>query len=95
MTISNQPVNEAGRACKVLIVDDSIGARILSRTILSSAGYACSEACNGADAFDMILRESFDIVLTDLEMPQMDGFELIRAVSILPQGFVRPWMIVC
>jgi len=63
---------------KVLVVDDSRMARELHAFMLRSAGFDVREAENGSDAFEKLLCDSFDVVITDINMPQMDGYELIR-----------------
>jgi two-component system chemotaxis sensor kinase CheA len=61
---------------KVLVVDDSITSRTLLKNVLESYGYEVKTACDGKDALDMIQLEPFDLISSDVEMPQMDGFEL-------------------
>ena len=59
-----------------LIVDDSATTRILQRNILKAAGYNVDVAVNGFDALTKIVSNDYDFVVTDAEMPEMDGFEL-------------------
>ena len=87
-------VNKAITSKRILVVDDSAGMRLYMRTIIAGAGFTCVEAVDGAAAFDLILREDFDVIITDLHMPKMDGFELISALGLLPQGRRRPPIIV-
>lgn len=87
-------VNEP-RKPRVLIADDASGMRTYLRTILASGGFECIEAKDGGEAFDAILTSPFDLLVTDLEMPGMDGFQLISAVSLLPVSRGRPAIIVC
>lgn len=87
-------VNEPEKP-RVLIADDASGMRTYLRTILVAAGYECFEAKDGGEAFDAILTSSFDLLITDLDMPVMDGFQLIAAVSLLPVKRGRPAIIVC
>jgi CheY-like chemotaxis protein len=96
MPLTQKPVNETGKTgtARILVVDDSAGMRLYLRTIVASAGFACIEATDGAAAFDLILREDFDVVITDLDMPKMDGFELIGALGLLPPVRRRPAVIV-
>jgi two-component system, chemotaxis family, chemotaxis protein CheY len=89
-----EPVNESSKI-RVLIADDSVGMRVYLHAILSGAGYACTEASDGGAAFDAILAETFDLVVTDLDMPGMDGFALLSAISLLPKSRGRPAVIVC
>ena len=68
--------SERQAAPRVLLVEDSITARVLLQTILETAGYEVTTAVDGADAFATLRTESFDIVVSDVDMPRMDGFEL-------------------
>ncbi len=94
MPAEAQRVNEAPQR-RVLIADDSAGMRTYLRTILGSAGFECFEAADGGEAFDAILAGSYDLLITDLDMPNMDGFQLLSAVSLLPVSRGRPPVIVC
>ena len=94
MPFKPQLVNEP-RKIRVLIADDSLGMRVYLRAILSGSGYVCTEKADGGEAFDAILAEPFDLVITDLDMPGMDGFALLSAISLLPRSRGRPAVIVC
>lgn len=61
---------------RVLIAEDSITVRNMLKTIVEVAGFETEVAKDGADALSMIERGNFDIVVTDIEMPNMNGFEL-------------------
>ncbi len=65
---------------KILIVDDALITRSLLKNILISAGYEVNSATNGMEALEQLGRDRFDIVLTDLEMPIMDGYELTKKI---------------
>lgn len=67
---------EIAKALRVLVVDDSITTRSLEKSILEHAGYKVSLAVDGKQAWDMLQELVFDLVVTDVEMPEMDGFEL-------------------
>jgi two-component system chemotaxis sensor kinase CheA len=54
--------------------------RGLQRSILETAGYDVQTACDGREALDWILGHDVDLVVTDVEMPEMDGFELLQAI---------------
>ena len=71
---------EAARVRRLLVVDDSITARTLLQSILESSGYSVKSAPDGAAAFATLQAESFDLVVSDVEMPRMDGFELTKRV---------------
>ncbi len=68
------------RPQKVLVVDDD--PLILSTivTVLRSMGHVVASALNGADALHMLGLRAFDLIITDVHMPEMDGMELLRAL---------------
>jgi two-component system chemotaxis response regulator CheY len=68
----------------ILAVDDSPSLRMAVRTALVSAGYAVTEASDGIDALAKVAGTRFDLVLTDLNMPNMDGLTLIRELRKMP-----------
>jgi two-component system chemotaxis sensor kinase CheA len=61
---------------RILIVEDSITSRMLLKTILESAGYNVKTAVDGMDAFTLLRAEAFDLVVSDVEMPRLNGFDL-------------------
>jgi two-component system, chemotaxis family, sensor kinase CheA len=68
----------------VLVVDDALTTRAMERSLLEAAGYSVSVAADGRDAWTALQGERFDLVVSDVDMPRMDGFELtsrIRADS--------------
>jgi len=69
----------AGRA-RVLVVEDSIGVRELQRSILETAGYEVVTAVDGLDGAARLQSGPVDLVLSDVEMPGMDGFTLTRTI---------------
>src|SRR6185369_4692440 len=74
---------------RILVVDDEEIIRNSISFILGKEGYDVVEAANGKEAYDLVLKESFDIIITDLEMPEMKGIELLeRVVQISPQVMV-------
>ena len=75
---------------QILSVDDSASMRQVVVMSLSPAGYAVTEAQDGRQALDMLQRQSFDLILTDLHMPLMNGLELSKAARQLPQHRFTP-----
>lgn len=67
-------------AKKILIVDDSNIVLNLHTYILEQAGYVCSGALNGYVALEALLKEHYDLIVTDVNMPKMDGYELIKRI---------------
>ena len=64
----------------ILIVDDSSTIRQVIVFCLKEAGYQVIEAVDGKDALEKLAKSQVDLLITDLHMPNMDGFELSRAV---------------
>jgi two-component system chemotaxis sensor kinase CheA len=65
---------------RVLVVDDSVMTRTLERTILEAAGYAVVVATDGAHALEILDQTAVDVIVSDVEMPRMNGFDLTAAV---------------
>lgn len=74
------PCRSAATTPLVLVVDDSPVIRLLIADMLTAAGYAVEVAEDGLDALAKMRRARPDAVLTDLNMPRLDGFGLIEAV---------------
>lgn len=66
---------------RLLIVDDNRVNRLLLSRSVELLGYQASVAENGRIAMDLMARETFDLLLLDIEMPEMDGFEVLEAIS--------------
>jgi two-component system chemotaxis sensor kinase CheA len=64
----------------ILVVEDSITSRSLLKTILESAGYRVTTAVDGADGYTTLKTGTFDLVVSDVEMPRMDGFDLTAKI---------------
>jgi two-component system, chemotaxis family, chemotaxis protein CheY len=65
---------------RILAVDDSPSMRDMVRIALSGAGFKVTQAADGAEALEIARNDSFDLVLSDVNMPRMDGISLIRAL---------------
>lgn len=75
---------------KIMTADDSASMRQMISFTLKQAGYDIVEAEHGKDALGKISGSPVDMLITDLNMPVMDGLELIRQVRTLPQGKYIP-----
>jgi two-component system chemotaxis response regulator CheY len=65
---------------RILAVDDSPSMREMVRIALDSAGFEVAQAVDGQQALELARQSSFDLVLSDVNMPEMNGIELIRAL---------------
>jgi two-component system chemotaxis sensor kinase CheA len=71
---------EATAKKAVLIAEDSITSRMLLKNVLEAAGYYVRPAVDGLDALTALAEEDFDLVVSDIEMPRMDGVELTKKI---------------
>lgn len=68
-------------AKKILIVDDSSSLRSVVNTALSSAGYDVIEACDGKDALTKLNGDKYHLIISDVNMPNMDGISFVKAMK--------------
>ena len=66
---------------KILVVEDSITSRTFIKNILETAGYQVTTAFDGVDAFTKAISGDFDIIVSDVDMPLMNGFELTSKIK--------------
>jgi len=71
----------AAKLQKILVAEDSITSRTLLKNILETAGYVVTTAVDGADAYTKAKSEEFDLVVSDVDMPRMNGFELTAKIK--------------
>ena len=65
----------------ILVVDDEEMLRKVIHKILTKEGYDVHLASSGTEALEMLLREEIDLVITDVKMPEMDGFDLLKQMK--------------
>jgi two-component system chemotaxis sensor kinase CheA len=87
-----QPGAGAGR--RVLVVEDSITSRLLLKHILEGAGFAVETAVDGLEALSRLRQRRFDALVSDVEMPHMDGLALTEAVRANPDTAELPVILV-
>lgn len=75
----------ASQAPTVMVVDDSLTVRKITSRLLERAGYRVATAKDGEDALAQIAQHRPDVILADIEMPRMDGFELVRHLRADPK----------
>lgn len=64
----------------ILVIEDSITSRMLLKNILESAGYKVKTSVDGYEGYNTLLREPFDLILSDVDMPRINGFELTKKI---------------
>ncbi|BAX62478.1 hybrid sensor histidine kinase/response regulator [Burkholderia stabilis] len=82
------------RRRRVLVVDDSLTVRELERKLLEKRGYDVTVAVDGMDGWNAVRSDAFDLVVTDVDMPRMDGIELVTLIKSDPMLKRVPVMIV-
>ena len=87
-------MEDTGRRARILVVDDMVTTRELERSILTAAGYQVEVAGNGAQALALLRGGAFDLVVTDIEMPVMDGLALVATLREHPQWAHLPVVLV-
>jgi two-component system, chemotaxis family, sensor histidine kinase and response regulator WspE len=66
---------------KILVVDDSITVREMERKMLENCGYHVDVAINGAEGWSAVRTQTYDLVISDVDMPKMNGIELVRQIK--------------
>ncbi|KWH63051.1 hybrid sensor histidine kinase/response regulator [Burkholderia sp. AU39826] len=84
----------ADRRRRVLVVDDSLTVRELERKLLEKRGYDVTVAVDGMEGWNAVRSDAFDLVVTDVDMPRMDGIELVTLIKNDPMLKRVPVMIV-
>jgi len=91
--VANKPATPAPQL-SVMVVDDALMVRELQRSILERGGYAVRTASDGAEALGMLAELPADLVVTDVEMPNLDGLHLIQSIRRHPRLANIPILIV-
>jgi len=76
----------------IMIVDDSASIRQVVGIALKSAGYDVIEACDGVDALSKLTGQKIHLIITDVNMPNMDGITFVTEAKKLPQYKFTPMM---
>jgi two-component system chemotaxis response regulator CheY len=74
----------------ILIVDDSHTVRLYYRRSLEANGFLVEEAQNGVEGLERALTKTYDLLLVDVNMPKMDGYEFVRTIRSAPNDDTTP-----
>lgn len=95
MRVGHETQNLPGdKRQRVLVVDDSITVREMERKLLENRGYKVDTAVNGMEGWNAIRTHSYDLVISDIDMPRMNGIELVKQMKSHPRLYDIPVIIV-
>lgn len=86
--------SQAAAVKRILVVDDSITVRELERQLLANHGYEVDTAVDGMDGWNAVRSGNYDLVVSDVDMPRMDGIDLVRRIKADAQLKMLPVIIV-
>ena len=86
-------VKDIDRSLRILLVEDNEINREIMASQLTSLGYTVDTAVNGKDALQQYTDGNYDVILTDIDMPEMDGYELVEKIRHTPKDAARPILI--
>lgn len=78
------------RKKRILAIDDDILVRESLKTLLEREGFEATIVASGREALELLTREVFDLILTDIRMPEMNGIETLKAIRELRREFGKP-----
>lgn len=90
---TSTPVTSAKATVRVLTVDDSASMRALLRSALTSRGFKVEQAEDGQEALEWLASNEVDVIITDINMPRLDGFGLIEKLRASALHAERPILV--
>ncbi len=94
MRWKNDIIKDSPEGCTILVVEDDLVQRMLLVKILEAKGYGVIQAEDGEDALDILEESAPDLIISDIVMPRMDGFEFCRRVKNSPDTQMIPVILV-
>jgi two-component system chemotaxis response regulator CheY len=91
--IDLQQISESAMSKRILTIDDSKTMRDMLMLTLAEAGFDVLQAVDGQDGLDVLGNEQVDVVITDINMPRMDGYEVIRQLRSDPSHKTTPILV--
>ena len=94
LSLGSDRPQEIAQQQRVLVVDDSLTVREMERQLLQNHGYQVDVAVNGMEGWNTVRTGSYDLVISDIDMPRMNGIELVQRIKDHPQLKSLPVIIV-
>ena len=92
--VTRHTIRERGRRLRILLAEDNAINQLLATRMLEKQGFTVALANNGKEALAALERQNFDVILMDIQMPEMDGFEATAAIRQREKGTPGPHQIV-
>ena len=86
--VTQIPAKPPARGFKVLVIDDEIEVARMLQDVLAAQEHVVTIACSGGKALDILAKQEFDVILSDVRMPNLDGPQLYRAIKDLSPGLL-------
>ena len=92
--VSGKKIQKSSGKKRILVVDDSLTVREVERKLLQNSGYEVLTAVDGMDGWNKLINSTFDLIISDVDMPRMNGIELVSKIKGDPKQKKLPVMII-